>query len=325
MLRACMIDFKGNWDDYLPLIEFTYNNSYHSSIGMAPFEALYCRRCRYPIGWFEVGEVALIGPELVHEAIEKVRLIKERLRTAKSHQKSYADVRRRDLEFDVLDWVYLIISPMKGVMRFGKKGKVSPCFVGPYQILRRVGKVAYELGFPNELVSMHPVFYVSMLKKCVGDSTSIILLEGLEVKENFSYEEVPDEIIDRQVKRLRNKEVASVKVLWRNHLVEGATWEAEVDMMSRHGRGKGPTVPLILIKEHIHPKPTRRGEDWSPKSVGNPPSATLSPSGLSRKPKMMDNWVIHIGARRSGWRISKGAPSPPKWYTSGGTSYWKFQ
>jgi len=109
---------------------------------MAPFEALYGRRCRYPIGWFEVGEVALIGPELVHEAIEKVRLIRERLRTAQNRQKSYADVRRRDLEFDVLDWVYLKISPMKGVMRFCKKRKISPHFVSPYQILRHVGKVA---------------------------------------------------------------------------------------------------------------------------------------------------------------------------------------
>ncbi|WMV57916.1 hypothetical protein MTR67_051301 [Solanum verrucosum] len=138
MSRACVIDFKGNWDDHLLLIEFAYNNSYHSSIGMAPFETLYGRRCRSPIGWFEVGEVSLIGTELVHEAMEKDRLIRERLRTAQSRQNSYDDVRRRDLEFDVHDWVYLKISPMKGVMRFGKKGKLSPRYVGPYQILRRV-------------------------------------------------------------------------------------------------------------------------------------------------------------------------------------------
>ncbi|KAK4709950.1 hypothetical protein R3W88_004463 [Solanum pinnatisectum] len=123
---------------------------------------------------------------------------------------------------------------MKGVMRFGKKGKLSPRFVGPYQILRRVGKVAYELDLPNELASVHPVFHVSMLKKCIGDPKSIVPLEGLELKENISYEEVPVEILDRQVKKLRNKEVASVKVLWRNYLVEGATWEAEADMMSRY-------------------------------------------------------------------------------------------
>ncbi|KAH0633271.1 hypothetical protein KY284_036057 [Solanum tuberosum] len=145
MLRACVIYFKGNWDDHLPLMEFAYYNSYHSSISMAPFEALYGRRCRSPIGWFEVGEVALIDPELVDEAIEKVRLIRERLKMAQSRPKSYVNVRRRDLEFDVHDRVYLKISPMKGIMRFGKKGKLSPWYVGPYQILRRIGKVAYEL------------------------------------------------------------------------------------------------------------------------------------------------------------------------------------
>ncbi|WMV24807.1 hypothetical protein MTR67_018192 [Solanum verrucosum] len=116
-------------------------------------------------GWFEVGEVALIGPKLVYEAIEKAQLIRERLKMTQSRQKSYADVRRRDLEFDVHDWVYLKISPMKGVMRFHKKGKLSPRYVGPHQILRSIGKVAYELDLPNELASVHPVFHVSMLKK----------------------------------------------------------------------------------------------------------------------------------------------------------------
>ncbi|WMV25656.1 hypothetical protein MTR67_019041 [Solanum verrucosum] len=168
---------------------------------MDPFEALYGRRCRSPIGWFEVGEVALIKLELVHEAMEKVRLIRERLRTTQSRQKSYADVRRRHFDFDVIDW-----------------------------ILRHLRKVVYELELPNDLASVHPVFHVSMLKKCVGDTTSIVPLEVFRVKENISFEKVSVEILDRQVKKLRNKEVASVKVLWRNPLVEGATWEA--DMMS---------------------------------------------------------------------------------------------
>ncbi|WMV18912.1 hypothetical protein MTR67_012297 [Solanum verrucosum] len=141
------------------------------------------------------GEFAILGPEVVYEATEKVQLIRDRLKKAHSRQKSYADNRKRDLEFEVSDWVYLKISPMKGVMRFGKKGKLSPHYVGPYEILKPV--------------------------------------EGLGVNENLSYEEVPVEILDRQVKKLRNKEVASVKVLWRNHLVEGATWKAEADMKSR--------------------------------------------------------------------------------------------
>ncbi|WMV37890.1 hypothetical protein MTR67_031275 [Solanum verrucosum] len=183
MLRAYVIDFKGSWDDHLPLIEFSYNNSYHSSIAMAPFKALYGRRCRSPVCWFEVGEFALIGPKLVYEAIEK-------------------------------------ISPMKGVMSFSKKGKLSPRYVAPYQILKCIGKGACELDLPNELAPVHPVFHVSMLKKYIGDPLSIIPLEGLGVDESLSYEEVPVEILDRKVKKLRNKEVASVKVFWRNHLVE---------------------------------------------------------------------------------------------------------
>ncbi|WMV46562.1 hypothetical protein MTR67_039947 [Solanum verrucosum] len=186
MLRACVIDFKGNWDDHLPLIEFAYNNSYHSSIGMALFEALYGRRCRSPIRWFEV---------------------------AQGRQKSYADVRKKDFEFEISNWVYLKISPMKGVMRFGKKGKLSTRYIGLYQILIRVGKVAYELDLPNDLATVHPVFHVSMLKKCVGDPTSIVPLEGLGVDESLSYEEVPVVILYRQFKKLRNKEVASMKVL----------------------------------------------------------------------------------------------------------------
>ena len=123
---------------------------------------------------------------------------------------------------------------MKGVMRFGRKGKLSPRYVGPYEILQRVGEVAYELALPAELASVHPVFHVSMLKKCLGDPASILPVEGLGVGEDLSYEEIPVEILDRQVKRLRNKEIATVKVLWRNHLVEGATWEAEADMRSRY-------------------------------------------------------------------------------------------
>ncbi|WMV45520.1 hypothetical protein MTR67_038905, partial [Solanum verrucosum] len=149
-------------------------------------------------------------------------------------QKSYADNRKRDLKFKVGDWVYFKISPMKRVVSFGKKGKLSPRYVGLYEILKRVGKVAYEFKLPNELASVHPVFHISMLKKCIGEPVSILPLEGLGVDENLSYEEVPVEILDRQVKNLTNKEVASVKVLWRNHLVEGATWEAEADMKSRY-------------------------------------------------------------------------------------------
>ena len=139
-----MIDIKGSWYDHLLLIEFAYKNIYHSSIQMTPYEALYGHRCSSPICWFEVGELSLIGPHLVLYAMHKVQLIRDRLKTLQSCQKSYVDVRRRELEFLFGNWVFLKVSPMKGVIRFGKKGKRSPRYVGPYKILKRVGKVAYE-------------------------------------------------------------------------------------------------------------------------------------------------------------------------------------
>ncbi|WMV54926.1 hypothetical protein MTR67_048311 [Solanum verrucosum] len=123
---------------------------------------------------------------------------------------------------------------MKEVMRFGNKGKLSPKYVVPYKILKRIGKVAYELEVPIELVVVHSVFHISLLKKYVDDPTSIVPLESVALKDSLSYEDVPVEIIDCQVRRLRNKEVASVKVLWRSQSVEGATWEAEVAMKSKY-------------------------------------------------------------------------------------------
>ena len=138
LLRACALDLKGNWDDYLPLVEFAYNNSFEASIGMAPFEALYGRRCRSPVCWDDVGEKKLLGPELVQLTVENVSLIKERLKAAQSRQKSYADNRRRDLEFEVGDHVFLKVSPMKSIMRFGRNGKLSPRFVGPFEVLENV-------------------------------------------------------------------------------------------------------------------------------------------------------------------------------------------
>ena len=138
------------------------------------------------------------------------------------------------MEFEVGDLVYLKVSPMKGVMRFGKKGKLSPRYVGPYKILKRVGSVAYEVELPSELAKVHPVFHVSMLRKFIGDVDAIVPLKDVSIEDNLTYEEVAVEILDRQVKRLRNKEVASVKVLWRNQKVESTTWEAEHEMKKHY-------------------------------------------------------------------------------------------
>ncbi|GJX17875.1 putative reverse transcriptase domain-containing protein [Tanacetum coccineum] len=169
MLRACILDFKGSWDVHLPLVEFLYNNSYHSSVRCAPFEALYGRKCRSPIMWVEVGEGQLIGPELVQETAEKVTQIKDRLKAARDRQKSYADKRRKPLELSVGDYVLLKVSPWKGMVRFWKKGKLAPRFVGPFEIVEKVGLVAYRLDLLEELNGVHDAFHVSNHKKCLAD------------------------------------------------------------------------------------------------------------------------------------------------------------
>ena len=149
MLRACVMEFKGNWDTHLALMEFSYNNSYQASIEMAPFEALYGRKCRTSVCWDEVGEKRLVGPELVQITSEKVKVVPDNLKIARDRQKSYVDNRRRDLQFEIGDRVFLKISPWKGVLRFGKRGKLSPRYIGPYEIGSKVGPVAYKLKLPQ--------------------------------------------------------------------------------------------------------------------------------------------------------------------------------
>ncbi|GJU61413.1 putative reverse transcriptase domain-containing protein [Tanacetum coccineum] len=148
MLRACVIDFGSGWDKHLPLAEFSYNNSYHASIKATHFEALYGRKCRSPVCWSEVGDAQLTGPEMIRETTGMIVQIKNRLLATRSRQKSYADVRRKPLEFKVGDKVMLKVSPWKGVVRFGKRGKLSPRYIGPFKILSRVGPEAYKLNLP---------------------------------------------------------------------------------------------------------------------------------------------------------------------------------
>ncbi|GJU96028.1 putative reverse transcriptase domain-containing protein [Tanacetum coccineum] len=179
MLRACILDFGGSWDVQLSLVEFSYNNSYHSSVRCAPFEALYDRKCRSQIMWAEVGEGQLIGPELVQETTEKISQIKDRLKAVRDRQKSYADKRRKPLEFCVYDYVLLKVAPWKGVVRFGKKGKLTPRFVRPFEIIEKVGPVAYRIDLPEELNGVHDTFHVSNLKKCLADPTLKVPLDEI--------------------------------------------------------------------------------------------------------------------------------------------------
>ncbi|GKE14023.1 putative reverse transcriptase domain-containing protein [Tanacetum coccineum] len=184
MLRACVLDFGGSWDVHLPLVEFSYNNSYHSRVRCAPFEALYGRKCRSPII----------------------------LKAARDRQKSYADKRRKPLEFSVGEHVLLKVSPWKGVVRFGKKGKLAPRFVGPFEITERIGPVAYRLRLPEELNGVHDTFHVSNLKKCLADPTLQIPLDEIRVDAKLNFMEEPMEILEREFKKLKRSRIAIVKV-----------------------------------------------------------------------------------------------------------------
>jgi len=161
LLRSCVLDHLGNWNDVLPLVEFTYNNNYHASIGMTPYEALYGRRCRTPLCWYQDGEALVLGPEFLQHTTGKVKLIQDQMRATQSRQKSYADKRRRPLEFDEGYHVFLRITPTTGVGRVLKSRKLTLRFIGPYQITRRIGPAAYEIALPPHLANLHNVFHIS--------------------------------------------------------------------------------------------------------------------------------------------------------------------
>jgi hypothetical protein len=230
MLRACALKHGGSWDKSLPYAEFSYNNSYQASLKMSPFEALYGRKCRTPLYWDQTGERQLFGPEIIQEAEEQVQQIRENLRTAQSRQKSYADTRRRLLEFKEGDYVYLKVSPLKGMRRFKVKGKLSPHFIGPFLILKRVGEVAYQLELPDHLADVHNVFHVSQLKECLRVPEEQLPMEDLSVQEDLTYVEYPIKILDTLTRVTRNKAIKMCKVQWSQHGEDEATWEREEEL-----------------------------------------------------------------------------------------------
>nr|GEZ90294.1 putative reverse transcriptase domain-containing protein [Tanacetum cinerariifolium] len=189
MMRACAIDFGKGWVNHLPLVEFSYNNIYHASIKATPFEALYDRKCR--------------------------------------SLKSYADLKRKPMEFQVGDKVMLKVSPWKGVVRFGKRWKLNPRYVGPFKVLERVGDVAYKLDLLEELSRVHNTFHVSNLKKCHADEPLAIPLDGLHFDDKLYFVEEPVEIVDREVKRLKRSQIPLVQVRWNSKRGPEFTWERE--------------------------------------------------------------------------------------------------
>nr|GEY10201.1 putative reverse transcriptase domain, ribonuclease H-like domain protein [Tanacetum cinerariifolium] len=200
MLCACVIDFGSSWDRHMPLVRFSYNNSYHASIKAAPYDALYGWKCRSPVCWSEVGDSQLTDPELIRDMTEKIVQIKNRLLTSRSRQKSYADRRTKPLEFEVGDMVLLKVSPWKGTVRFGKRGNLSLHYIRPFKILARVGPVAYTLELPEELKGIHSIFHVSNLKKCLAEGDIVVLTDEIQLDDKLHMIEEPEEVIDREVK-----------------------------------------------------------------------------------------------------------------------------
>ncbi|GJU80884.1 hypothetical protein Tco_1283249 [Tanacetum coccineum] len=192
------------------------------------------RKCRSPVCWSEVGDAQLTGPEMIRETTEMIVQIKNRLLAARSRQKSYADVRRKPLEFEVGDKVMLKVSPWKGVVRFGKRGKLSPRYIGPFKILSRVGPVAYKLELPRELQGIHNTFHVSNLKKCLSDEDLIIPLDEVRIDEKLHFIEEPIEIMDREVKQLKQSRIPIVKVRWNSSRGPEYTWEREDQMWKKY-------------------------------------------------------------------------------------------
>ncbi|GJZ56737.1 putative reverse transcriptase domain-containing protein [Tanacetum coccineum] len=234
MLRACVIDFGSSWDRHLPLIEFSYNNSYHASIKVAPYEALYGRKCRSHVCWSEVGDSQLLGPKLICDTTEKIVQIKNCLLAARSCQKSYAYKRLKPLEFEVGDMVLLKVSPWKGAVRFGKRGKLSPHYIRPFKILARVDHVAYTLELPEELKGYHSTFHVSNLKKCLAEGDIVVLMDEIQLDDKLHTIEGPVEVVDREVKRLKQSRIPMVKVRWNSQRGPEFTWEREDQIKKKY-------------------------------------------------------------------------------------------
>jgi hypothetical protein len=201
---------------------------------MAPFEVLYGRRCRTPLNWIEPGEKVIFRPDIVEEAEMIVHRVQENLKAAKSRQETYANKRRRPLEFEVGDRVYLRVSPMKGVKRFGVKGKLTPHYIRLFLILKKCGTVAYKLDLSPSLTRVHGIFHVSQLKKCLKAHVDVVLPEVTPLEADLSYPEHPIKILDQKDRVTRRKTIKFFKIQWSNHSEEEATWESEEFLHSHH-------------------------------------------------------------------------------------------
>nr|GEU29876.1 putative reverse transcriptase domain-containing protein [Tanacetum cinerariifolium] len=214
--------------------KFSYNNSYHASIKVALFEALYGRKCRSRVCWAEVGDIQLTGPEIIHETTEKILQICQRFQAARDLQRSYANIRQKPLEFQVGDRVMLKISPRKGIFRFEKRGKLNPRYIGPFKILKRIGPMAYKLELSKELSNIHNTFHISNLKKFLSDESLIIPMKELLLDDKLNFVEEPVEIMDREIKQLKRSRIPIVKVRWNSKRGPEFTWEREDEIRAKY-------------------------------------------------------------------------------------------
>ncbi|WVZ89427.1 hypothetical protein U9M48_035838 [Paspalum notatum var. saurae] len=282
MLRACALTYSTKWDECLPLAEFAYNNSYQKRLNMAPFEALYGRRCRTPLNWSEPGERVTFGPDLVTQAEEQVKFIQSNLKSAQSRQKSYSDRRRRPLVFEKGDHVYLRVSPMKGVHRFGVKGKLAPRYVGPFKITEQCGPVAYRLELPPHLAAVHDVFHVSQLKKCLRVPEKEVDTSQVQIEPDLTYEARPIKILDQKQRSTRRNTVNFYKVQWSDHSEEEATWETEEYLQTKHPDPgvEERTREQPPIEEPEDPEPYPQQEDLRQAADSAPDDTDPSEEGI---------------------------------------------
>jgi hypothetical protein len=228
MLRASILHFDKSWDKCLSLAEFSYNDSYQASLKMAPFDALYGRRCRTLLNWLEARERTLFGPDLVKDAEERVQVIRENLKMARMRQKSYHDKGTAPRHFEVGDYVYLKVSPTKGVQRSGVKGKLAPRYIGPYEFIEVFGPVAYRIQLPEWFSAVHNVFHVTQLKKGMPvPENEIITKANAWIELDFSLVEHALKVLDQKERKTRRQTVRMYKIQWSHHTEEEATWETE--------------------------------------------------------------------------------------------------
>jgi hypothetical protein len=227
MLRAYVMKYQESWDKNLPWAEFSYNNRYQESVKMAPYEVLYGRRRSTPLNWIEPREKVIFGPDIVGEAEMIVHRVQENLKAAKSRQDNFANKRRRPLVFEVGDHVYLRVSPIKGIKRFGDKGKLAPRYIGQFPILDKCGTVSYKLDLSPSLAGVHDIFHVSQLKKCLKEPMDIVLPEVTPLEADLSYPEHPIKVLDQKDRVTRRKAIKFFKKQWSNNFEEEVTWESE--------------------------------------------------------------------------------------------------